>query len=79
MHKLHVIYVVVKYVGMDRKDTRILRNVNHLLNRLRMTSKYNSFFVLLGWLNFILKEWLTIIRGANPYCQNINQKWCNLG
>ena len=30
------------------------------------------FLVLLGWLNFILKEWLTISRGAEPHAQNPN-------
>ena len=29
-------------------------------------------FVLLGWLNFILKEWLTISRGAEPLAQKAN-------
>ena len=26
-------------------------------------------FCLIGWLNFILKEWLTISRGAKPHAQ----------
>ena len=30
--------------------------------------------VLLGWLNLILKEWLTISRGAEPSAQNPNSK-----
>ena len=31
-------------------------------------------FVLLGWLNFTLKEWLTISRGAEPHAQNANHE-----
>ena len=31
-------------------------------------------FVLLGWLNLILKEWLTISRGAEPHAQNANHE-----
>ena len=33
---------------------------------------YLHVFVLLGWLNFILKEWLTISRGAEPHAQKAN-------
>ena len=29
---------------------------------------------LIGWLNCILKEWLTIHRGAEPHAQNSNSK-----
>ena len=32
------------------------------------------FFVLLGWLNFILKGWPTIGKGAEPSAQNLNSK-----
>ena len=31
-------------------------------------------FCLIGWLNFILKKWLTISRGAEPHAQNPNSK-----
>ena len=32
------------------------------------------FFCLIDWLNFILKEWLTISRGAEPHAQKADDE-----
>ena len=45
-----------------------------LLYRDDLKITYLYVCVLLGWLNFILKEWLTISRGAEPHAQNPNSK-----
>ena len=62
-----------KYFTMKRIPMKMSWN-RLLLYRDDLNITYLYLFVLLGWFNFILKEWLTISRGAEPYAQNQSRK-----
>ena len=58
---------------MDWKDIYRHRNVLLYRDELKIIPLY-YFCVVLGLLNFILKEWCTISRGAEPHAQKANDE-----
>mgnify|MGYP000542252909 CR=1 FL=1 len=58
---------VTPYLDLS-KWKKILINLENAVKR-NIKITFYFFVCLIGWLNFILKEWLTISRGAEPHAQ----------